>query len=120
MSSPLSHLCGICDEFWDVPGASAATADFDAYAAAVQAHNADIISLNQQVAGICEEPMTGIEPALSAWEAEVLPLNYIGVRHPMDAALTIVAREPPRGRAVRAPNPRRGTRRRHPGNGPVR
>ena len=28
------------------------------------------------------EPMTGIEPALSAWEAEVLPLNYIGVRHP--------------------------------------
>jgi hypothetical protein len=32
--------------------------------------------------GICEEPMTGIEPALSAWEAEVLPLNYIGMRHP--------------------------------------
>ena len=37
--------------------------------------------------GLCEfpcgsvffvEPMTGIEPALSAWEAEVLPLNYIG------------------------------------------
>ncbi len=24
------------------------------------------------------EPMTGIEPALSAWEADVLPLNYIG------------------------------------------
>lgn len=24
--------------------------------------------------------MTGIEPALSAWEAEVLPLNYIGMR----------------------------------------
>ncbi len=24
-----------------------------------------------------EERMTGIEPALSAWEAEVLPLNYI-------------------------------------------
>lgn len=23
------------------------------------------------------EGMTGIEPALSAWEAEVLPLNYI-------------------------------------------
>ena len=36
--------------------------------------------------------MTGIEPALSAWEAEVLPLNYIGMRHPSDAALTIVAR----------------------------
>jgi hypothetical protein len=29
-----------------------------------------------------EERMTGIEPALSAWEAEVLPLNYIRVRHP--------------------------------------
>ena len=26
------------------------------------------------------EPMTGIEPAYSAWEADVLPLNYIGVR----------------------------------------
>jgi hypothetical protein len=28
----------------------------------------------------CEyvEPMTGIEPAYSAWEADVLPLNYIG------------------------------------------
>ncbi len=25
------------------------------------------------------EPMTGIEPAFSAWEADVLPLNYIGV-----------------------------------------
>lgn len=24
-----------------------------------------------------DERMTGIEPALSAWEAEVLPLNYI-------------------------------------------
>ena len=31
---------------------------------------------------IHEERMTGIEPALSAWEAEVLPLNYIRVRHP--------------------------------------
>ena len=25
------------------------------------------------------EPMTGIEPAYSAWEADVLPLNYIRV-----------------------------------------
>lgn len=24
--------------------------------------------------------MTGIEPAYSAWEADVLPLNYIGMR----------------------------------------
>ena len=24
------------------------------------------------------EPTTGIEPALSAWEADVLPLNYVG------------------------------------------
>ncbi len=31
-------------------------------------------------AGFSSEPMTGIEPALSAWEAEVLPLNYIGIR----------------------------------------
>jgi hypothetical protein len=28
------------------------------------------------------EPMTGIEPAYSAWEADVLPLNYIGKRAP--------------------------------------
>ncbi len=28
------------------------------------------------------EPMTGIEPALSAWEADVLPLNYIGIARP--------------------------------------
>jgi hypothetical protein len=27
------------------------------------------------------EPMTGIEPAYSAWEADVLPLNYIGNTH---------------------------------------
>ena len=26
------------------------------------------------------EPMTGIEPAYLAWEASVLPLNYIGAR----------------------------------------
>jgi hypothetical protein len=41
------------------------------------------------------ERMTGIEPALSAWEAEVLPLNYIRAssrksalepRHPINAA----------------------------------
>lgn len=25
------------------------------------------------------EPMTGIEPAPLAWEARVLPLNYIGI-----------------------------------------
>ena len=29
--------------------------------------------------GPAVERMTGIEPALSAWEAEVLPLNYIRV-----------------------------------------
>src|SRR6516162_7215932 len=28
------------------------------------------------------EPMTGIEPAYSAWEADVLPLNYIGAAAP--------------------------------------
>jgi hypothetical protein len=26
---------------------------------------------------MCVERMTGIEPAYSAWEADVLPLNYI-------------------------------------------
>ena len=26
----------------------------------------------------CMEPAPGIEPALSAWEADVLPLNYVG------------------------------------------
>lgn len=26
------------------------------------------------------EPMTGIEPAPPAWEAGVLPLNYIGLQ----------------------------------------
>lgn len=31
--------------------------------------------------------MTGIEPALSAWEAEVLPLNYIGLRVSATASL---------------------------------
>jgi hypothetical protein len=25
------------------------------------------------------EPVTGIEPAFSAWEADVLPLNYTGM-----------------------------------------
>jgi hypothetical protein len=30
------------------------------------------------------EPMTGIEPAYSAWEADVLPLNYIGVDKKVD------------------------------------
>src|SRR5699024_3003445 len=30
--------------------------------------------------GLSLEPMTGIEPAYSAWEADVLPLNYIGER----------------------------------------
>lgn len=27
------------------------------------------------------EPMTGIEPAPLAWEARVLPLNYIGMKN---------------------------------------
>lgn len=28
------------------------------------------------------EPVTGIEPAYSAWEADVLPLNYTGMLEP--------------------------------------
>jgi hypothetical protein len=35
--------------------------------------------------GNAVERMTGIEPALSAWEADVLPLNYI--RERMDSPL---------------------------------
>jgi hypothetical protein len=31
---------------------------------------------------ITRERMTGIEPAFSAWEADVLPLNYIRRRLP--------------------------------------
>jgi hypothetical protein len=34
---------------------------------------------NQAEAAVKLEPMTGIEPAYSAWEADVLPLNYIGL-----------------------------------------
>ncbi|VXA96256.1 hypothetical protein MICRO8M_10155 [Microbacterium sp. 8M] len=34
------------------------------------------------------EGLTGIEPALSAWEAEVLPLNYSPVRHRRLASIT--------------------------------
>ena len=34
------------------------------------------------VRGLRVERMTGIEPALSAWEAEVLPLNYTRVPAP--------------------------------------
>lgn len=45
------------------------------------------------------ERMTGIEPALSAWEAEVLPLNYI--RAPGTATL-----QGDRNRAI-LPSPRR-------------
>ena len=53
------------------------------------------------------EPMTGIEPAYSAWEADVLPLNYIG---------TVLQRIPrPAGPSIR-PSPgaicRRGRNRR--------
>ena len=44
------------------------------------------IPADESIVGIpAMERMTGIEPALSAWEAEVLPLNYIRMRHPVDA-----------------------------------
>ena len=32
------------------------------------------------------ERVTGIEPALSAWEADVLPLNYTRARRPAERA----------------------------------
>ena len=39
------------------------------------------------------ERMTGIEPALSAWEADVLPLNYIRMTagHPQTSSQDILA-----------------------------
>jgi hypothetical protein len=37
-----------------------------------------LLALKAGRALFCHEPMTGIEPAYSAWEADVLPLNYIG------------------------------------------
>lgn len=39
--------------------------------------------------------MTGIEPALSAWEAEVLPLNYIRVRQPEPLPPIKTSKRPP-------------------------
>ena len=40
------------------------------------------------------ERVTGIEPALSAWEAEVLPLNYTRVA-PVDVRLRCVRKSNP-------------------------
>jgi hypothetical protein len=34
--------------------------------------------------GFTVERVTGIEPALSAWEADVLPLNYTRAHQPDD------------------------------------
>ena len=59
------------------------------------------------------ERMTGIEPALSAWEAEVLPLNYIRGRPPGVGAGRQHTR-PRRGRAA-ASRPCGGLRRRGAG-----
>ena len=39
----------ICEKFWNIPGASDAKAAFDAYVSAVQARNADIVSLNESL-----------------------------------------------------------------------
>ena len=36
-----------------------------------------IVETNALTTGLFVERMTGIEPAYSAWEADVLPLNYI-------------------------------------------
>ena len=47
------------------------------------------------------ERVTGIEPALSAWEADVLPLNYTRVRlHRHDLTISLG-----RGRADIVPEP---------------
>lgn len=41
--------------------------------------SADCAAENSALPAQNVEPMTGIEPAYSAWEADVLPLNYIGM-----------------------------------------
>jgi hypothetical protein len=38
--------------------------------------------------GFLVERVTGIEPALSAWEADVLPLNYTRARPAVPTAAT--------------------------------
>ena len=49
---------------------------------------------------VCLERMTGIEPALSAWEAEVLPLNYIRVgRSELRPAAVVILAQVRGGRA---------------------
>ena len=42
------------------------------------AFSASLDRVNMLLSWGVVEPMTGIEPAYSAWEADVLPLNYIG------------------------------------------
>lgn len=47
------------------------------------------------------EGLTGIEPALSAWEAEVLPLNYSPVPLPGEQANASLPAWPPTDKADR-------------------
>ena len=51
------------------------------------------------------ERMTGIEPALSAWEADVLPLNYIRVLASSGGGLALLPHRTGTGRLVGAPAP---------------
>jgi hypothetical protein len=53
--------------------------------------------------------VTGIEPALSAWEADVLPLNYTRKRRPLYLVprpwrmhLTVAGLKPPKGVPIRS------------------
>jgi hypothetical protein len=52
------------------------------------------------------ERVTGIEPALSAWEADVLPLNYTrGARLRPAPGLADMVPEPPAGQQAPALTP---------------
>ena len=46
------------------------------------------------------ERVTGIEPAFSAWEADVLPLNYTRVKCPSPTNILLSASVTPQSRSV--------------------
>lgn len=41
--------------------------------------NGKMMCMSRVTSEYAVEPVTGIEPAPSAWEAEILPLNYTGL-----------------------------------------
>jgi hypothetical protein len=58
-------------------GAEGGWRDFGSSCVTVVSMSSDSNTL-EALSQFIVEPMTGIEPAYSAWEADVLPLNYIG------------------------------------------